>query len=178
MHAICSSARAWQPHACDMQQRQGIAATCMRQAAVPGHCSHKHAICSSARALQPHECTSQQGNLIQPAPGSVSGCHFLQVLLPILRQGQDCHGQRTTCGEVHSARGDLCVVQTVVFWAAVYVHRQPSTSCHHYSASMQIEKMPECDAIQDALLALTGGRSVPRVFVNGKFIGASPIKLL
>ncbi len=31
--------------------------------------------------------------------------------------------------------------------------------------------MPEGDAIQDVLLQLTGGRSVPRVFIKGKFIG-------
>jgi glutaredoxin 3 len=29
----------------------------------------------------------------------------------------------------------------------------------------------ECAAIQDALAEITGGRSVPRVFVGGKFIG-------
>ena len=38
-------------------------------------------------------------------------------------------------------------------------------------AVLEIENDPRCDAIQDALLALTGGRSVPRVFVNGQFIG-------
>lgn len=27
------------------------------------------------------------------------------------------------------------------------------------------------DEIQDELLKMTGGRSVPRVFINGKFIG-------
>lgn len=29
----------------------------------------------------------------------------------------------------------------------------------------------ECGAVQDALAEVTGGRSVPRVFVGGKFIG-------
>lgn len=29
----------------------------------------------------------------------------------------------------------------------------------------------ECAAVQDALLDVTGGRSVPRVFVGGQFIG-------
>lgn len=29
----------------------------------------------------------------------------------------------------------------------------------------------ECAAVQDALAEITGGRSVPRVFVGGKFIG-------
>lgn len=36
---------------------------------------------------------------------------------------------------------------------------------------IELENRPDCDAVQDALLQLTGGRSVPRVFINGKFIG-------
>jgi glutaredoxin 3 len=36
---------------------------------------------------------------------------------------------------------------------------------------MEIEKMAECSDIQDYLLKKTGGRSVPRVFINGNFIG-------
>ena len=36
---------------------------------------------------------------------------------------------------------------------------------------MEIESMSECDSIQEYLQTLTGGRSVPRVFVGGKFIG-------
>lgn len=35
----------------------------------------------------------------------------------------------------------------------------------------QIENMPEMDMVQDTLLGITGGRSVPRVFIDGKFIG-------
>lgn len=35
----------------------------------------------------------------------------------------------------------------------------------------QIENSPYCDAIQDYLKGKTGARSVPRVFVNGKFFG-------
>lgn len=37
----------------------------------------------------------------------------------------------------------------------------------------QIENMPEMDMVQDTLLGITGGRSVPRVFIDGKFIGKS-----
>lgn len=37
----------------------------------------------------------------------------------------------------------------------------------------QIENMPEMDMVQDTLLGITGGRSVPRVFIDGKFIGES-----
>jgi glutaredoxin 3 len=37
--------------------------------------------------------------------------------------------------------------------------------------AVEIEDMPECQDIQDALNELTGARSVPRVFVDGKFIG-------
>lgn len=29
----------------------------------------------------------------------------------------------------------------------------------------------DCDAIQDYLLSITGARTVPRVFIGGKFIG-------
>ena len=36
---------------------------------------------------------------------------------------------------------------------------------------MEIEKHPDCQKIQDYLLSKTGGRSVPRVFINQKFIG-------
>ena len=35
----------------------------------------------------------------------------------------------------------------------------------------QLDNNPDVDAIQDALMAVTGGRTVPRVFVDGKFIG-------
>eukprot|EP00877_Chromochloris_zofingiensis_P001456 jgi/Chrzof1/11310/Cz05g32010.t1 len=36
---------------------------------------------------------------------------------------------------------------------------------------MELDQVNEGDDIQDALLEKTGGRSVPRVFVGGKFIG-------
>lgn len=36
---------------------------------------------------------------------------------------------------------------------------------------LQLDQVNEGDDIQDALLEKTGGRSVPRVFVGGKFIG-------
>lgn len=36
---------------------------------------------------------------------------------------------------------------------------------------LEIENLKECNDIQDTLLGITGGRSVPRVFVGGKFIG-------
>ncbi|CDJ53028.1 glutaredoxin, putative [Eimeria brunetti] len=35
----------------------------------------------------------------------------------------------------------------------------------------QIEDNPLCDSIQDYLKTKTGARSVPRVFLNGKFFG-------
>merc|ERR1712110_333820 len=38
-------------------------------------------------------------------------------------------------------------------------------------AVMEIEDLPECQEIQDHLLKLTGARTVPRVFINSKFIG-------
>eukprot|EP00803_Ostreobium_quekettii_P001906 evm.model.scf_3150.1 EVM.evm.TU.scf_3150.1 scf_3150:4091-4828(+) len=36
---------------------------------------------------------------------------------------------------------------------------------------MELDERDDGDAIQDELLSLTGGRSVPRVFIDGKFIG-------
>ena len=36
---------------------------------------------------------------------------------------------------------------------------------------MQLDGDSEGDAIQDIMATMTGGRSVPRVFVDGKFIG-------
>ncbi|XP_052792624.1 uncharacterized protein LOC128226685 [Mya arenaria] len=35
----------------------------------------------------------------------------------------------------------------------------------------EIENEPDCEAIQKELGKITGGSSVPRVFINGKFIG-------
>ncbi len=35
----------------------------------------------------------------------------------------------------------------------------------------QLDQRPDTDVMQDALLEITGGRSVPRVFINGKFLG-------
>jgi len=36
---------------------------------------------------------------------------------------------------------------------------------------MNLDNMEEGPAIQDIMLKMTGGRSVPRVFINGQFIG-------
>merc|ERR1712062_321490 len=36
---------------------------------------------------------------------------------------------------------------------------------------IELTKEKDCDKIQDALLKITGGRSVPRVFINGEFYG-------
>jgi glutaredoxin 3 len=36
---------------------------------------------------------------------------------------------------------------------------------------MQLDKGTECFEYQDALLEMTGSRSVPRVFIGGKFLG-------
>jgi len=36
---------------------------------------------------------------------------------------------------------------------------------------LELENHPEMNKIQDALASLTGARSVPRVFIGGKFIG-------
>ncbi|CAD5208939.1 unnamed protein product [Bursaphelenchus xylophilus] len=37
--------------------------------------------------------------------------------------------------------------------------------------TVELENRPDCDQIQDYLKELTGARSVPRVFINGKFLG-------
>jgi glutaredoxin 3 len=37
--------------------------------------------------------------------------------------------------------------------------------------AIELEDRPDCDQIQDELQKLTGARSVPRVFIDGKFIG-------
>jgi len=36
---------------------------------------------------------------------------------------------------------------------------------------MELESRSDCADIQDYLMSITGGRSVPRVFIAGKFIG-------
>lgn len=40
-----------------------------------------------------------------------------------------------------------------------------------FGLTVQIESRPDCAEIQNELLEMTGGRSVPRVFIGGKFIG-------
>ena len=37
--------------------------------------------------------------------------------------------------------------------------------------AIEIEDRPDCQEIQDVLNEMTGARSVPRVFIDGKFIG-------
>eukprot|EP01101_Sappina_pedata_P007824 TRINITY_DN4203_c0_g1_i2.p1 TRINITY_DN4203_c0_g1~~TRINITY_DN4203_c0_g1_i2.p1 ORF type:complete len:107 (+),score=61.87 TRINITY_DN4203_c0_g1_i2:34-354(+) len=37
--------------------------------------------------------------------------------------------------------------------------------------AMELDKIPEGDSIQQELKKRTGGSSVPRVFINGEFIG-------
>ena len=39
------------------------------------------------------------------------------------------------------------------------------------SLAPQLDERPDGDAVQDALLEITGGRSVPRVFIGGKYFG-------
>nr|ABV24975.1 glutaredoxin [Montipora capitata] len=36
---------------------------------------------------------------------------------------------------------------------------------------IELDELPDGDAYQDALLEITKGRSVPRVFIGGKFVG-------
>merc|ERR1711963_334433 len=44
---------------------------------------------------------------------------------------------------------------------------------------LEMENMSECQAMQDYLKEITGGRTVPRVFINGKFVGGgSEVKSL
>ncbi len=40
-----------------------------------------------------------------------------------------------------------------------------------YARTRAVRRHPDGRKVQDALMKLTGGRSVPRVFVDGKFIG-------
>ncbi|XP_050526785.1 glutaredoxin-2, mitochondrial-like [Daktulosphaira vitifoliae] len=45
--------------------------------------------------------------------------------------------------------------------------------------AIELDEREDMDAIQDALQEITGARSVPRVFINGKFIGGgSDVKKL
>lgn len=37
--------------------------------------------------------------------------------------------------------------------------------------AIEIENRPDCNDLQDVFQDFTGARSVPRVFVNGNFIG-------
>ncbi|XP_072051306.1 glutaredoxin-1-like [Amphiura filiformis] len=38
---------------------------------------------------------------------------------------------------------------------------------------IEIENRPDMNEMQDYLLKITGGRSVPRVFIGGKFVGGN-----
>jgi len=46
-------------------------------------------------------------------------------------------------------------------------------------AVMELDSREDGSDIQDALLAITGGRTVPRVFIGGEFVGGgSDVKQL
>jgi glutaredoxin len=69
------------------------------------------------------------------------------------------------------------VLPTVPFcWIPTTTTTNPTistnpTTTHQPPPHRQLENEPNCDDIQDALQQITGGRSVPRVFIAGKFIG-------
>lgn len=48
---------------------------------------------------------------------------------------------------------------------------QGPARAHTQTAFLQLDQRDDGDSLQDYLLELTGGRSVPRVFVDGQFIG-------
>jgi glutaredoxin 3 len=37
--------------------------------------------------------------------------------------------------------------------------------------AVELEDRPDCQEVQDVLNEMTGARSVPRVFIDGKFVG-------
>ena len=64
------------------------------------------------------------------------------------------------------------------YWSRLQVDRaynhvkQVSFIIHVYNVeNSEFNKCLDADKIQDALLKITGGRSVPRVFIHGKFFG-------
>jgi glutaredoxin 3 len=53
--------------------------------------------------------------------------------------------------------------------------RSPALTVSFSPFSLQLDKRGDGDEIQDALLEITGGRTVPRVFIAGEFIGGCPL---
>lgn len=58
------------------------------------------------------------------------------------------------------------------------LHRGLLSQANLNSLALQLEQRPDGDDLQNALQQITGGRSVPRVFVNGQFIGKQQCLLL
>lgn len=50
-----------------------------------------------------------------------------------------------------------------------------TSSMSRLPLALQIDLRPDCAEIQDAMVGITGGRSVPRVFIDGKFIGETVV---
>lgn len=50
-------------------------------------------------------------------------------------------------------------------------HLQQFEQLGQHFTAIEIENRKDCDEIQGVLGQLTGARTVPRVFINGKFIG-------
>lgn len=65
-----------------------------------------------------------------------------------------------TCNTAFSSHAD-----------AIFLPAMPLAACCRLLQLDQISGSPTCIEIQDALNEVTGGRSVPRVFIGGNFIG-------
>jgi len=73
----------------------------------------------------------------------------------------------------------LCILE--VFSKAQALSESPFQLCFVFIqfGLIELDNRDDGAAIQDALLAITGGRTVPRVFIGGKFVGGgSEVKAL
>eukprot|EP01070_Trichotokara_eunicae_P003551 Trichotokara_eunicae@DN3442_c0_g1_i2.p1 len=88
-------------------------------------------------------------------------------------------GSKATAEQMEAAKKEI--EAEIAANKVVIYHKSHCPYCHKAIASFksigvefldkEISKREDCDAVQDALKDITGGRSVPRVFIDGKFIG-------
>lgn len=82
--------------------------------------------------------------------------------------------------EAHKAKiEDLIKKKKVVVFSKTYCPfcKKAKNALSNYNIPQEdyyvweLDKDPECDVLQATLKEMTGASSVPRVFINGKFIG-------
>lgn len=79
-------------------------------------------------------------------------------------------------GETAKFVKDAITKDSVVIFSKTYcpyckMAKEVFEKLQHTFTAIELDKRDDGDSIQDVLGEITGARSVPRVFVNGEFIG-------